>query len=215
MSRPSVNFLFNIGMIDTPCTNPAGDSRFLLLGAGDFLVWRDSQQIGGQALSGTSYPTIIPVSGNVDAPKMFIMDASEDIYQHIVLAGNSTSESGGNYRYVCSAWFSGPTATIPFLEAYDDASHSTWDSKPLGAGNASNSSFRAICTTNAVPGSDSWSGTPLAGLYSRIELDTAALSTSKYLYWNIRHVLSDWMESWSTVDWYNTSIVFSVHYTYS
>jgi hypothetical protein len=215
MSRPAVNFLFNLGLSDVPCTNPAGDSNFLLLASGDYLVWRDSQQMGGDLLTGPSYPTVIPVSGSIEGSKLFIMDVSEGTYRQVPLAGNSGSSGGGDYRYVCCAWFGGATATIPFLEAYDDNTHSSWESKPLGDGVAANSSFRAICTTNAAPGSASWAGTPLAGLYSRIELDTAALAATKYLYWNMRHVLSDWMESWSTADWYNTSLVLCVHYTYS
>jgi hypothetical protein len=216
MARPTVNILFNVSGNDTPCTNPAGDANFILLAAGDFVVWRDGQQSGGDLLSGVSYPTIIPESGDLEAEKMFLMDNSSGEYEHIVLAGTEDGGySGGNNRYVCCAWFSGATATIPYLEAYDDNSHATWASKPLGDGTPANSCFKAITTTNAVPGSATWVGTALAGTDSRISLDTGALAGVKYLYWNMKQILSDSMSAWSTADWYNNDLVFAIHFTYS
>jgi len=216
MSRPSVNFLFNISTNDTPCTNPAGDANFLKLDTGDVLVWRNGQQNGGDLLSGVTYPTLIPESGDDEADKLFLMDYSAGEYQHIIMAGTTApGYGGGNKRYVCCAWFSGATATVPYLEAYDDDSHETWASKPLGDGTPANSCFKAVTTTNAVPGSATWTGTPLAGTASRITLDTGPLVGAKYLYWNIKQVLSDWMVNWDTADWYNNSLVFAVHFTYS
>lgn len=215
MSRPAVNLLFNIGSVDVACTNPAGDSNFLKMDAGDYLVWRDSQQNGGDLLSGASYPTLIPETSSIEAPKMFLADYSSGEYEHIVLAGTEDGSSGGNYRYVCCAWFSGATATIPYLEAYDDTDHDSWASKPLGDGTPANSCFLAICTTNASPGSAAWVGTALAGTASRVALDTAALTGAKYLYWNMKQLLTSTMATWSTADWYNNDIVFAIHFTYS
>jgi hypothetical protein len=215
MSRPTVNLLFNISAIDTPCTNPAGDSKFLLLGVSDYLVWRDAQQIGGDALSGVSYPTMIPESGDLEAAKLFFGDYSEDEYSQIILAGTTEGESGGNFRYVCTAWFSGETATAPFLEAYDDNTHETWESKPLGDGTPANSCIKAIATTDAVPGSDTWTGTPLAGTDSRVALSTIPLAGAGYVYWNMKQVLSDWMASWPTADWYKNDLVLAIHFTYA
>jgi len=216
MSKPSVNILFNTSLNDVVCSNPAGDSNFILLGVGDYIVWRDGQQQGGDPLSGVSYPTVIPETGDVEAAKMFLMDSSSGIYSHVGLAGTVLGGfSGGNNRYVCAAWFSGATATVPYLEAYDNLNHDTWASKPLGNGTPSNSCFKAITTTNALPGSTTWAGTPLAGTDSRIVLDTGALITSKYLYWNMKEVLSDWMVGWATSDWYNSALVFAIHFTYS
>jgi hypothetical protein len=215
MSRPTVNILVNLSANDVPCTNPAGDSNFLLLGSGDYLVWKDSQQMVGDTISGMSYPVIIPESVVSEAPKLFLADYSEAIYQQVVLAGTSLSVMGGDNRYVCCAWFSGATATIPYLEMYDDDTHETWESKPLGDGVPADSLFKAICTTNAVPGSATWSGTPLAGTDSRIALDTGALSGAKYLYWNMKQILTSVMSDWSSADWYSNDLVFSIHFTYS
>ena len=215
MSRPSVNILFNISANDTPCTNPAGDTNFVLLGTGDSIVWRDSQQMGGDLLSGVGYPAIIPESGDSEAPKMFLMDFSESEYQQVIMAGTTAGDSGGNFRYVCAAWFSGATLTIPYLEAYDDDTHETWASKPLGDGTPANSVFRAIMTTDAVPGSPTWSGTPLAGTASRIALDPDPIAGVQYVYFNIKQMLFDTMTGWATADWYNVDLVLAIHFTYS
>jgi hypothetical protein len=214
MARPTVNILFNTSLNDVVCSNPAGDSNFVKLDSGDFITWRDSQQLGGDLLSGASYPAVIPVSGSLESSKMFLMDYSAGTYKQVSLAGTSEG-SGGNNRYVCCSWFSAGTVTIPYLEAYDDNTHLTWESKPLGDGTPANSSFFAIATTNAVPGSATWSGTPLAGTDSRIALDTGALTGAKYLYWNMKQVLNDWMISWPTSEWYNADLIFSVHFTYA
>lgn len=216
MSRPSVNILFNISANDVACTNPAGDSNFTLLGAGDSIVWRDTQQTSGEALSGVGYPAVIPESGESEAPKMFLMDYSSGLYLGVPLAGTTAGgASGGNTRYVCAAWFSGATLTIPYLEAYDDDTHETWASKPLGDGTPANSVFRAIMTTDAVPGSDTWSGTPLAGTDSRIALDPDPIAGVQYVYFNIKQMLFDTMTGWATADWYSTDLVLAIHFTYS
>lgn len=215
MSRPTVNILVNISANDVVCSNPAGDSNFLLLGVGDFLVWRDGQQMGGDLISEVSYPTIIPESGNLEANKLFLMDYSAGNYQQVILAGTEEASAGGDKRYVLSAWFSGATVTIPYLEAYDDNTHATSISKPLGDGTPANSVFKAIATTNASPGSATWAGTPLSGVDSRIALDTDPIATAKYLYWNMKQVLSDWMSAWPTADWYSNDLVFAIHFTYA
>ena len=216
MAKPTVNILVNTTVAnDEACTNPAGDSNFTLLGAGDFLVWRDVQQMGGDLLSGVSYPVIIPESGTSEASKLFLMDSSAGEYVQISLAGTELASGGGDFRYVCCAWFSGETVTIPYLEAYDSNTHATWESLPLGDGTPANSLFRAICTTDGLPGSATWAGTPLAGTDSNLALDTAALTGAKYLYWNMKHILSDTMGSWSTADWFNNNLVFAIHFTYA
>jgi hypothetical protein len=215
MGRPSVNILVNISPNDVECSNPAGDSNFLLLGAGDYLVWRDLQQSDGDLLSGVGYPVIIPEAGTSEAPALFLADNSAGTYRQVIMAGTSLAVYGGDKRYVCAAWFSGATASAPWLEMYDDDSHATWESKPLGDGTPANSLFRAIATTNAAPGSATWSGTPLAGTDSRIALDTAPLAGAKYLYWNMKHILTSTMAAWAAAEWYSNNLVFSIHFTYS
>jgi len=218
MSKPSVNVLFNVSGNDVECTNPAGDSNFTLLGAEDFIIWRDAQQMGGDFWSEASYPTIIPESGDSEANKMFLMvkDGDDYEYNHVQLAGSSKNGGlGGNNRYVCTTWFSGATATIPYLEAYDDYTRLTSESPPLGDGTPANSCFKAVATTNGAPGSAPWEGTALSGIDLRVALDVGALVGAKYLYWNMKQVLSDWMASWPTTDWYNNDLVFAIHFTYS
>jgi len=216
MSRPTVNILVNNSLNDVVCSNPAGDANYILLGVGDIIAWRDTQQADGDLLTGVGYPVIIPAAATAEAAKMFLMDYSAGLYKQIKLAGTTAGgENGGNTRYVCTAWFSGATATVPYLEAYDDHDHDTWASKPLGYGTPANSAFSAISTTNSVPGSATWSGTPLAGTASRITLDTAPIATSKYVYWNMKHILAATMVDWDTAEWYNTNLVFTIHFTYS
>jgi len=215
MSRPTVNILVNVSASDIACTNPAGDSNFILLTSGDYLVWRDSQQSGGDLLSGVSYPVIIPESSSSEASKLFLADYSSGEYEQVILAGTSLANAGGDKRYVCSAWFSGATSSIPYLEAYDDNTHATWASKPLGEGVPANSLFKAISTTNAAPGSATWEGTPLAGTASRIALDSGVLTGAKYLYWNMKHILTSSLSAWSSADWFNNDLVFSIHFTYA
>jgi len=216
MGRPTVNLLFNSSVVDTPCTNPAGDSNYLLLSTGDYLLWRDEQQISGDLLSGVGYPVVLPESGSSEAPKLFLADYSEGEYTQIALAGSSENGLyGGNNRYVCAAWFSGATNTIPYLEAYDDSTHDTWESRPLGDGTPANSSLVAICTTASAPGLAAWVGTPLAGTDSRVALDVAPISTSKYVYWNMKQVLRSTMSTWDSEDWSNSDLVLTIHFTYS
>lgn len=216
MARPIVNLLFNLNASDVVCSNPAGDANWLLLATGDYLVWRDGQQASGDLLSGLSYPVVIPETGVGEAPKLFLADYSAGTYKHVYLAGTETGGYyGGNTRYVCAAWFSGATATIPYLEAYDDDTHATWACAALGDGTPANSVFKAVCTTNAAPGSTTWTGTPLAGTASHLALDTAALTTSKYLYWNMKHVTDATMSAWSAADWSNNDLVLTIHYTYA
>lgn len=215
MARPTVSILFNISALDQVCTNPLGDDCFLLLGTGDSISWRDSQQMSGDDLNYAAYPTVIPESGEAEAPKLFVLDNSESMYQQVILAGTNQGNSGGNYRYVCAAYFSGPTLTVPYLEAYDDNTHETWENLPLGDGVAANSIIRAICTTDGSPGSDNWSGTPIAGTASRIALSTIPIGSAGYVYWNMKMMLSDAMLLWDEGQWMNTSMVLTIHFTYS
>lgn len=213
--RPTVNILVNISGNDVACSNPAGDSNFVLLEAGDYLVWKDSQQMGGNSISGISYPVLIPETGSLEASKLFLADASLGQLRQVVLAGTSLSNGGGNKRYVCCAWFSGATSTVPYLEAYDNNAHVTSESAPLGSGVPADSCFKAIATTNAAPGLATWTGTALSGATSRIALDTGALTAAKFLYWNMKQIITSTMVSWSSEDWYNADIVFAIHFTYA
>lgn len=215
MARPTVNILFNISSNDVACTNPSGDTNWVKLDTGDYIAWRDSQQTGGDSLGGASYPVVIPESGISEAPKLFLMDYSESEYRQVILAGTEDSDSGGNYQHVCAAWFSNVTVTIPYLEAYDDNAHESNISAPLGAGTPANSIFKAICTTNGLPGADDWEGVAISGSDSNLGLDTAPIGAAGYVYWNMKMMLSDAMLLWDTADWYSIDLVFAIHFTYS
>ena len=81
------------------------------------------------------------------------------------LGGYYTREVKGmseNKRYVFGFSFDGATASEPVLEAWDDSNHDSTDNNVLGAGTPASSMLKAVCTTNALPGS-SWVGTAIAG----------------------------------------------------
>ncbi len=197
MAQPNTTFLFNNTANDGANSgNAAGgaggnDSNWVVLDlANDRLFFLDDQQADGDNRTGTLYPVIIPPSGDLEAPKTFIDDYSAGVLDQVPLAGTTAGEqSGGNTRYVFAIYFDGPTAGIPYLEAWNSASHLAADDAFLGGGTAADSTLKAIATTNAAPGSATWAGTPLAGTGSRVSLDAAALAAAKNLYLNIKQVI--------------------------
>jgi len=196
MPLPSVTILANISTNDVACSNPAGDTNFMVVDTGDLLAWRDAQQLDGDAYSGVKYPVIRPSAGSLEAPKTFIVDDSADEYVQVPLAGTTAGvQDGGNTRYVFAAYVSGATAGIPYLECWNTNQHALADNAFLGDGTPANSTIRAIATTNAAPGSATWSGTPMSGTDSRIALDAAALSGAQYLYWNAKMNISSTFEA--------------------
>lgn len=216
MTKPSVNILVNTSANDVVCSNPAGDDNYLLVSSSDAITWRDTEQTHNDPITGTSYPVIIPTSGYQEAPKTFLKDDSAGALVQIPMAGTSDGQQlGGNNRYVFAAFFTEPTTTIPYLRAYNNSSAVEYDHRLLGNGIASNSVFKAVATKNAAPGSAVWAGTPLAGADSQLALDTSYLSTSGYVYWNMKMVIPYTAAAWSSASWNNSSIVFVIHFTYS
>ena len=197
MTLPNTYWLFNSTANDGANTGNAsggaGDasSNWVVIDlTNDVIMFLDDQQTDGDARTGTKYPLIIPDAGTLEAPKTFVDDYSASIFDQVPLAGTTDGEqSGGNTRYVFAIYFDGATAGIPTLEAWDSSSHATATDAFLGGGTPANSTLKAITTTNAVPGSATWSGTPLSGTDSRIALDTAALGGAKNLYFNIKQVI--------------------------
>ena len=158
--------------------------------ANDSILFLDDQQADGDSRTGTKYPVIIPGSGDLEAPKTFIDDYSNEIFDQVPLAGTTNGgQSGGDTRYVFAIYFDGATAGKPTLEAWNDNTHAAASDDFLGGGTPANSTLKAIATTNGAPGSGTWAGTPLSGTGSRIELDTAALSAAKNLYFNLKQVI--------------------------
>ncbi len=221
MAQPNVYFLFNNTSNDGANTGNASggaggaSSNWVLIDlSNDALAWCSDQQTDGDAISGTRYPVILPESGSKEAEKTFVKDASAAIYDQVPLAGTTEgAQDGGNTQYVFAIYFDGATAGIPYLEAWDDDTHATAVDPFLGDGTPANSSLKAITTTNAVPGSATWAGTPLAGsgASNRIELDTAALTAAKNLYFNIKQYLTNGTHDAGS----STALVLTLRYLYS
>ena len=218
MAKPNVTWLFNNTANDGANTGNAsggaGDasSNWVVIDlANDQILFLDTQQADGDARTGAKYPVIIPSAGDLEAPKTFVDDLSAGVLDQVPLAGTTGGEqSGGDTRYVFAIYFDGATAGIPTLEAWDDDTHAAADDDFLGAGTPADSTLRAIATTNAVPGSATWTGTPLSGDDSRVNLDTAALAGAKNLYFNIKQVIPSTFTPQSDSD-----IVLTLRYLYS
>lgn len=177
----------------------------------DALLFLDDQQVDGDAVSGTKYAIVKPEVGSLEAPKTFVKDYSATVYDQVPLAGTTDGEqSGGDTRYVFAIYFDGATAGIPYLEAWDDSDHDTIASDFLGDGTPANSTLKAIATTDAVPGSATWAGTPLAGTGSRVELDNAALAGAQNVYFNIKQVIPSTFTPQAS-----TALVLALRFLYS
>jgi hypothetical protein len=222
MAKPNVTWLANVTANDGANTGNAvggvGDlsSDWLVLDlVNDKIYFLDSQQTDGDDPASVIYPAIIPDAGDLEVPKTFISDASAGILKQIPLAGTTAGgQGGGATRYVFAIYFDGPTAGIPYLEAWDDTVHVTAYSKFLGGNGVdteapASSTLKAIATTAAAPGLATWAGTPLAKTDSRIALDAAALAAAKNLYFNIKQVIP------STFSPAEDSPVLSLRYLYS
>jgi hypothetical protein len=218
MAKPNTTWLYNNTTNDGANSGNASggaggsSSNWVVLDlANDKLMFLDTQQTDGDSRTGTKYPVIIPDTDSIEAPKTFVDDLSAAVFDQVPLAGTTAGgQSGGNTRYVFAIYFDGATAGIPYLEAWDTSAHATATDDFLGDGTPANSTIKAITTTDAVPGSATWSGTPLAGTTSRISLDTAALSAAKNLYFNIKQVIASTFTPQT-----NSSIVLTLRYLYS
>lgn len=218
MALPNTYWLYNNTVNDGAntgnATGGAGDasSNWVVIDlTNDTILFLDDQQTDGDSDSGTKYPVIIPDSGDLEAPKTFVDDDSASIFDQVPLAGTTNgAQSGGNTRYVFAIYFDGATAGKPTLEAWNDNTHAAADDDFLGGGTPADSTLLAIATTNAVPGSATWAGTPLSGTDSRIELDTAALTVAKNLYFNIKQVIPSTFTPQS-----DSAIVLTLRFLYS
>lgn len=221
MAKPNTTWLYNETSNDGANTGNAsggaggaGSNWIVVDLSNDKLTFLDSQQQDGDALTDPKYPAIIPGAGNLEVPKTFVEDASlggAGEYNQAPLAGSDQGgQSGGNTRYVFAIYFDGATATVPYLEAWDNTLHLTGNDSFLGSGTPANSTLRAVTTTNAVPGATNWGGTPIATQSDRISLDTGALGGAKNLYFNIRQVIPFSFSVHAT-----TSLVLTLRYTYT
>jgi hypothetical protein len=120
---------------------------------------------------------------SIEVAKYFLADSSANLLKEMFNAGSVDKR----YVFVCS--FDGLTVTEPQLEAWDDIDVDTYSIACLGSGIPTNSWYRAICTTDASPGT-SWVGTPLAGngISNVVLLNSGngALTAAKDLYFNFK-----------------------------
>ncbi|MGD2072069.1 MAG: hypothetical protein PVG65_01080 [Candidatus Thorarchaeota archaeon] len=118
--------------------------------------------------------------------KYFLSDNSAGILKEIHNMG------AGNYRYVLAFSFDGATASEPVLEVWDDSDLDSINNVSLGAGTPSNSWFRGITTTGALPGA-SWTGSRLAGSsdghFLYLNDENGALSGADILYCQLKVVI--------------------------
>ena len=218
MTLPNTYFLYNNTSNDGANTGNAsggaggGSSNWVVMDlVNDELLFLDDQQTDDDSNSGAKYPVIIPESGSIEAPKTFVNDYSANIFDQVPLAGTTDgNQDGGNTQYVFAIYFDGATAGTPTLECWDDDTHLTSDDDFLGGGTPADSTILAVTTTNGVPGSATWAGTPLAGTGSRIDLDTAALGGAKNLYFNIKQVIPSTFTPQS-----NSDLVLTLRFLYS
>ena len=160
----------------------------------DYLVWtagdtvvKDLMLAEPEAGPLNTAATVISDSADTTIALCLLMDYSHNVggayYTHKILG------MGENNAYVFCFNFSGATATIPRLEAWDTSAHSTQAKHVLGANIPANSWVKAVKTTGgSLPGT-SWPGTAIAGAANYLALDTAVLSTVKALYANIKIVI--------------------------
>lgn len=218
MSLPNTYWLYNNTANDGANSGNASggagasSSNWVVIDlAADTLLFLDDQQTDGDSDGGTKYPIVIPDSGSLEAPKTFVDDDSANIFDQVPLAGTTAGEQdGGNTRYVFAIYFDGATAGIPTLEAWDSSSHASASDDFLGGGTPADSTLKAVATTSAAPGSATWAGTPLSGTDSRVELDAAALTGAKNLYFNIKQVIPSTFTAQS-----DTAIVLALRFLYS
>lgn len=213
MSRPNLTWAYNSGVSDAAWSSaPNEGQNFVVIDlSNDKILFLDADQMDGDDIGATRYPIVIPTSGSLEAPKTFVSDYSADILDQVPLAGTTAGEqSGGNTRYVFAIYFSGATAGIPTLEAWNTSAHAASDDAFLGGGVTADSTIRAIGTTNAAPGSATWSGTPLAGSGSAVNLDAEALTAAKALYFNLKQLIPYTFEAQS-----NSDIVLTCRFLYS
>lgn len=158
----------------------------------DFFIF---SQGGGTVIDGNAIPSEellnryavqLDDTDPVIVPKYFLADFSVNLLKEVKLAGNQ------NKQHVFAASFDGATATEPVLECWDTPSMDTILSPALGEGTPAASWYKAVCTTNGLPGAD-WVGVSLAGdgIANTVLLNNGAgaLTEADILYFNFKVVI--------------------------
>ena len=130
---------------------------------------------------------VILTGSQVIVDKYFVADDSENELREIQNMGNQ------NKRYVLAVDFTGgETISEPVLEVWDNSDMDSADNISLGEGTPSNSWFRGIVTTDALPGED-WVGSRLAGssdgYFLFLNNLSGALTVAKTLYCQLKVVI--------------------------
>lgn len=175
----------NTSIVDN--TYAAAPGNFVAVATGDNLIFSagsatviDGAPIPSQTDLNRAATILDPLSPTVVA-HYFLADLDVNLLKEIHLAGNQDK------RYVFCASFDGITVSEPQLEAWDDATLTTYLLGCLGAGTPDSSWYKGICTTSVTPGA-SWVGVPLAGSNSSnivlLNDGLGALTVATDLYFN-------------------------------
>ena len=187
MAHPTIKLLYNSTANDVEYTFSAGgnsDGTFYPVLSGTcsgtivFTGGGIEDMCSGTYPSGTRSATIRPESGSTVVPYTFI--ENETGMYVVPMAGCH------NYRYVFAVYVGGSITSKLYLEAWDDLTHTTTN-LPVLSGTVSNggvSFIKAKTTTYDYPG-DFWTGTPLKGYSSRVELSNTSSTSDTVLYFNI------------------------------
>lgn len=186
----SLKIYVNCDTQDLPYGTTGVDWVEVNLGA-DALIFSNGSEVvkDGEPIPGSSalnQAGIVLTALEQVVPHYFLADFNENLLKEIHNAGNKDKQ------YVFCFAFDGATASEPVLEMWDNTSLNTFINYSLGAGTASNSWFRGIVTTDALPGAN-WVGNKLAGSsdthFLWLNNQVGALGAAKNLYCNLKVVV--------------------------
>lgn len=161
------------------------DNDYLILSAGSDSV-ADGEVIPSETERNRA-GTVITTS-NVIVDKYLLADVGSNILREIQNAGNQDKQ------YVFCFSFDGETASEPALELWDDSDMDSYDLYSLGEGEATDSWWKGVVTTDDTPGDD-WAGLALAGsednhfLWLNNGAGASPLDGAKDLYCNLKVVV--------------------------
>jgi len=160
------------------------DNDTLIFSAGSDVV-KDGESIpGDSALNQAGSRINEGVAVIID--KYFLADVDVNLLKEVYNMGNQ------NKRYVLGFSFDDETTSEPVLEVWDDSTMLTVASVALGAGTPSNSWYKGVVTTDALPGAD-WAGSALAGAsdghFLQLNNGNGALSVADVLYCNLKIIV--------------------------
>lgn len=174
------------------------------------LVFTGSGVANGAAV-GTRDDTIIPSTGSVLVAQA-LAEVPAGTMTKIPLLGAGVGQRG---RYALGIYFDGATQSSPYLEAWDDANHTTTNKQSLGAGTPGNSYLYGFVTTTVAPPASDWTVDAAAkrmagGLdANRLQLNATALSAAAWVFCNLAVKIP------STATPFNDSLVLTLRYTYN